>query len=236
MNMLNEMYHPRTTKLHSKYGKLGSHDHFLDKATDALSVIKISNSVLKSKLGGKTPDAKTAAAFQMIDNAVLKIEAFLDSTKNKPSASAVDLDHSTKTIKKKRFPLAELLRMSVPKNVPASVKINLPQNNFDVYGDFYKLVVVITNLIQNSIDAMKLSGVINIISRELADSIVIEVKDSGPGIPREILDKVFSTLYTTKKDGSGLGLKMAKTIIESHGGTISVRNNPTTFSIKLPKE
>jgi len=60
-------------------------------------------------------------------------------------------------------------------------------------------------------------------------------KDSGPGIPVEITNKAFSSLYTTKTEGTGLGLKMAKTIIDSHGGSISVRNNPTTFSIKLPK-
>src|SRR3989304_2767193 len=60
-------------------------------------------------------------------------------------------------------------------------------------------------------------------------------KNSGPGFPAESLKKVFSSLFTTKSGGNGLGLKVAKTVIETHGGTISVRNNPTTFSIKLPK-
>jgi len=105
----------------------------------------------------------------------------------------------------------------------------------EIFGNFYKMVVVITNLIENSIDAMKNHGVVNIFAREFNDHIVIEVKDSGPGIPVEIINKVFSSLYTTKTEGTGLGLKMAKTIIDSHGGSISVRNNPTTISIKLPK-
>jgi signal transduction histidine kinase len=84
-------------------------------------------------------------------------------------------------------------------------------------------------------EAMKKNGVINILAREGSNYVQIDIKDSGPGLPPEIIKKAFSSLYTTKPDGNGLGLKVAKTIIELHGGTISVRNNPTTFSIKLPK-
>jgi signal transduction histidine kinase len=65
---------------------------------------------------------------------------------------------------------------------------------------------------------------------------MIDIKDSGPGIPDEYMKKAFSSLFTSKSGGNGLGLKVAKTIIDLHGGTISVRNNPTTFSIKLPKK
>jgi len=83
---------------------------------------------------------------------------------------------------------------------------------------------------------MKNHGVINIFGREFSEHIIIEVKDSGAGIPQNVVNKVFSSLYTTKSDGTGLGLKMAKTIIDMHTGSISVRNNPTTFTIKLPKQ
>ena len=94
---------------------------------------------------------------------------------------------------------------------------------------------MLSNLVENSIEAMKKNGVINVSAKEGADYVLIEIKDSGPGIPDEIMKKVFSSLCSTKPDGNGLGLKISKTIIELHGGTISVRNNPTTFSIKLPK-
>ena len=226
-----------STRANSQYGKLGSKDHFLDRATDALSVIKISNSYLQSTLGAEDPDEKTTAAFHMIENAVLKIEAFLDSTKQQPEASqSLQSTHSSKSLKKRAFPIQELLQMSVPKNIPTGIKINLTKENFEMFGDFYKLVVVITNLIKNSIDAMKNNGAINITAKNSVDVTVIDVKDSGPGIPQEIISKIFSSLYTTKRDGTGLGLKMAKTIIDSHGGSISVRNNPTTFTIRLPNQ
>lgn len=125
--------------------------------------------------------------------------------------------------------------MVKPKNIPSTIQINLPKNNFQVLGNFYKLVVVLSNLIENSIEAMKSNGVINISARQTNNMVMIDIKDSGPGIPPEIMKKVFSSLCSTKPDGNGLGLKVTKTIIEMHGGTISVRNNPTTFSIKLPK-
>ena len=222
-------------KLQLNKGKLEPNDHFLQRATDALSVIKISNSYLKTTLGNQNLDSKTLSALNMIEKAVLKIEAFVDSTKVEGKFLQTQKQTRTKTIKKTSFLLSELLQMSKPKELPNSVTINLPKNDFKVFGNFYKLVVVIANLIENSLDAMKNHGVINIFAREFDDHIVIEVKDSGPGIPVEIINKVFSSLYTTKTEGTGLGLKMAKTIIDSHGGSISVRNNPTTFSIKLLK-
>ncbi len=69
-----------------------------------------------------------------------------------------------------------------------------------------------------------------------ADSefVTIKVRDSGPGIPKEHLERIFEPMFTTKKTGTGLGLVICKSIIEQHGGSISVSNKPTTFTIKLP--
>jgi len=224
------------TKLRREYGAGGSSEDFLEKAVDAVSVIKISNSYLQSTIEDGNPNQKTLAAISMIKKSLLKIEAFLDSAKHEQKFSSKN-EHVkiTQNIKKREFALSELMEMIKPKNNLSTVQINLPKNDFQMFGNFYKLVVVFSNLVENSIEAMKKSGVINIFAREGSDHIMIDIKDSGPGIPNEIIKKVFSSLYTTKSDGNGLGLKVAKTIIEMHGGTISVRNNPTTFSIKLPK-
>ena len=56
-----------------------------------------------------------------------------------------------------------------------------------------------------------------------------------PVIAEENLEKIFDPLYTTKEHGTGLGLVSCKTIVEQHGGTISVKNNPTTFTVMIPK-
>ena len=65
--------------------------------------------------------------------------------------------------------------------------------------------------------------------------VTISVMDSGPGIPEDALLKIFEPLFTTKQQGTGLGLSSCNTIIENHGGTITVSNNPTTFAISLPQ-
>lgn len=233
---LMKMHNLGKTKLHSQTATVGSNEDFLEKAIDALSVLKISNSYLQSNIDEKTADQRTLAAFSMIKKSIVKIEAFLDSAKHEHKVQTKKgHDHSAEKIKKRWFSLLELMEMIKPKNIPETVQVNLPKNNFQVLGNFYKLVVVLSNIVENSIEAMKSNGVINVSAREGSDYVVIEIKDSGPGIPEELIKKVFSSLYTTKPDGNGLGLKISKTIIELHGGTIAVRNNPTTFSIKLPK-
>jgi len=235
--MFMKMHNFGKVKLHTEYGALGSKEDFLDRAVDALSVLKISNSYLESTLAQKDANQKTLNTFTMIKKSIMKIEAFLDSAKHeqKHLSKNHNDDHSAENIKKRQFALSELMSMIIPKNCPPNIKISLPKNDFQIFGNFYKLVVVFSNLVENSIEAMKKNGVINIFAREGANFVMIDIKDSGPGFPPESLKKVFSTLFTTKSGGNGLGLKVAKTIIESHGGTISVRNNPTTFSIKLPK-
>ncbi|MBM2852783.1 MAG: putative Histidine kinase, partial [Candidatus Nitrosotenuis sp.] len=65
---------------------------------------------------------------------------------------------------------------------------------------------------------------------------VIDVEDTGPGIPQELMHKIFDPLVTTKQTGTGLGLSSCKTIVEQHHGKITVTNNPTRFTIKLPKK
>ncbi len=229
------MHNLGRTKLRSEYGATGSSEDFLEKAIDALSVIKISNSYLQSTLeNGSEP--KALASFSMIKKSLLKIEAFFDSVKHEQkSSSRNEHEKNTENIKKRWFALSELMNMIKPKHNSSTVQLNLPKNDFQIYGNFYKLVVVFSNLVENSIEAMKNNGVINIFAREGDDHIMIDLKDSGPGIPDDLVKKVFSTLFTTKSGGNGLGLKVTKNIIEMHGGTISVRNNPTTFSIKLPK-
>ena len=235
--MLMKMHNLGKVKLHTEYGALGSKEDFLDRAIDALSVLKISNSYLESTLAKEDANQKTLTTFTMIKKSILKIEAFLDSAKHEEKHLSKNHNdaHSPENIKKRWFSLSELTSMIIPKNCPPNIQINLPKNDFQLFGNFYKLVVVFSNLVENSIEAMKNNGVINIFAREGTDFVMIDLKDSGPGFPPESLKKVFSSLFTTKAGGNGLGLKVVKTIIETHGGTISVRNNPTTFSIKLPK-
>jgi two-component system sensor histidine kinase HydH len=82
---------------------------------------------------------------------------------------------------------------------------------------------------------MNNKGEINVRLLDKDEYIIIEIEDSGSGIPEENLEKIFDPLFTTKQTGTGLGLVTCKNIIEQHGGTISVTSPPTIFTIKLPK-
>jgi two-component system, NtrC family, sensor kinase len=95
------------------------------------------------------------------------------------------------------------------------------------------------NLIRNAFDAVEASGKITIDGCCEDDCVVVQITDSGPGIPEENMTKVFDPFYTTKPvgQGVGLGLTTALNIIKMHNGTITVtsdKKNPTTFTVRLP--
>lgn len=100
------------------------------------------------------------------------------------------------------------------------------------------LIHVWTNLIYNSLQAMDFRGEITIQTYVKGEHAVVEITDTGSGIPTEILDKIFQPFFTTKLpgEGSGLGLDIVKKIVEKHEGKIEVESVPgkTTFRILLP--
>lgn len=120
-------------------------------------------------------------------------------------------------------------------NVPHDVTITVSDSDAVISCDSIKLDAVFINLIVNAIQAIPKGGTIEIQIKSNNDDIVIDFIDSGIGIPEEFMDKIFEPLFTTKQKGTGLGLASCKNIIEQHNGKISVKNNPTTFTITLPK-
>ena len=94
------------------------------------------------------------------------------------------------------------------------------------------------NLLKNSLEAGKGNDDLEIVlsAREEKRTIKIEVSDNGPGIPREVMDNIFVPFYTTKKEGSGIGLSLSRQIIRKHGGNmeaISSEGEGATFVISL---
>jgi len=119
--------------------------------------------------------------------------------------------------------------------VPNTITLKLPKNDVELNCDSRKLSVAFVNIILNGIQAINDDGIIEIRLKERTDEIVIEFEDSGEGIPKENLDQIFDPLFSTKQMGTGLGLVSVKSIIESHGGKISVTSPPTIFTITLAK-
>ncbi|MFH1683413.1 MAG: ATP-binding protein, partial [Candidatus Margulisiibacteriota bacterium] len=108
----------------------------------------------------------------------------------------------------------------------------------EIEGDAEQLSQVFTNLILNAIQAMPEGGTLFISSRlQGAGAVYIEVSDTGVGIPADEIDKIFDPFYSTKEDGTGMGLAVAYRSVKEHGGDIQVESSfgkGTKFRVWLP--
>jgi signal transduction histidine kinase len=144
----------------------------------------------------------------------------------------------THPLKKKELSMLVCLSESVSTmDIPKNIKINLPNEDVSIYGESSSLQIVCKNLILNAIQAIgNQEGNITIRFDEESKYTIMKIEDSGPGFPESKILEIFEPLITTKQEGIGLGLVSCKNIIENHGGTITAKTNPTTFTIRLPKK
>lgn len=191
-----------------------------------LSVIKASIELIKVK----TPSNENTFLIRqvaMIERAISRmshqIEDVLDFVRPIP-------------IQAMKNSLLKTIKLSIEKSkIPSGISLNLPTNDVEFEFDKDKIDVVFDNILTNSVQAIRDNGAINIRVNENPKTIRIEIEDSGPGIPDDVLPKIFEPLVTTKQTGTGLGLASCKSIVSQHNGTITVKNNPTTFIIELPR-
>jgi signal transduction histidine kinase len=175
------------------------------------------------------------------DEKITKHLKILDKKVN----SANDIIGDLLDLTKQRLPvlkLADLNRtvsialsqITVPENVVIDLKLGIiPKTLFDID----QIQRVLHNLIINSIQAMTEGGRLTIQTRKQDDTLKILVKDTGVGIPKKDLAKIFTPLFTTKAKGIGLGLVICQQIIEGHKGTIVVKSKVgegSTFIVNLP--
>src|SRR5262249_56454229 len=122
-----------------------------------------------------------------------------------------------------------------------AVQSGLDDGLYSVQGDRVQLQQVVLNLILNAVEAM---GSVEAGARELLVSteqdhtgVRVAVRDSGPGIDQEHLERVFEAFYTTKSSGVGMGLSICRSIINAHGGRLwAEANKPrgAAFQFTLP--
>jgi signal transduction histidine kinase len=104
-------------------------------------------------------------------------------------------------------------------------------------GDGGQLRQALLNLVLNALQAMSLGGQLTVTTRRSNGQAVVIVADNGPGIPVGEEARIFKTFVTTRPDGTGLGLPISQRIVASHGGQITLLNNPgegAAFTIALP--
>jgi len=110
----------------------------------------------------------------------------------------------------------------------------------EVKWDRHKMQQVFINLMENAIDALPNGGkIILSVNTGEGNSLEIRFRDNGPGIPAEVLNKIFNLYFTTKDRGTGIGLAIVQRIVDQHGGIITVDSEMgkgTIFSINMPIE
>ncbi len=128
------------------------------------------------------------------------------------------------------------------------VTADLPEHLPAIQGDPYQLRQIFTNLLMNAFEALNGKGAVTMAATTLNEEgpaggepqgpmVQITVTDNGPGIPADVLEKIFSPFFTTKPQGSGLGLAIVRKIVDAHDGRIDVgvlETGGTRFRVTLP--
>lgn len=181
-------------------------------------------------------DEKTLNSINIIIKSSKKIEKLIFSITGFAKKSSNEFSH---------FNVLDVLNESLLM-LSKSIKVNSIELNEKykieapiVWGDPNKIEQVFTNIIQNALQAMQNNGRLDIEVIKIDKSIRVIISDSGPGIPKNKITEIFEAFYTTKEEGTGLGLNICKRIIEEHEGHINVESvleEGTKFTIDLPLE
>jgi signal transduction histidine kinase len=185
------------------------------------------------------PDPKVKEMLEILERKVNTCEriisSLLDFGRTKPPAwQKVDINDTIKEA---------LSRATVPPNV--EVVSQLDETLPIIRADPNQLGQAFGSIILNAIQAMPEGGQLVVKTAEVSENlpqsewVAISFADTGVGIPKENLDKLFEPLFTTKAKGIGLGLAVTKTLVEGHGGTIEVQSEVekgSTFTVRLPTD
>jgi signal transduction histidine kinase len=119
----------------------------------------------------------------------------------------------------------------------ANLKLQLPSASITTAIDSFHIERALVNLIDNAVDASPYDSEVNIRASTEQSDIIIIIKDHGAGMARETLEHLFMPFYTTKNEGTGLGMPISKKVIEAHGGTLCIQSTQgvgTVAEIRLP--
>lgn len=251
----NSFYWIKTTIIpFFKSGKISKYVSICQDVTSEIGLSEKMNSAEKFSTVGEftsrlAHDLRNPLAIIQITLENFKIMYDVDEMKQKQfdkversiARMAHQIDEVLDYVKEKPLHLREIYFSEILKDtldsfkIPIGIKLIEPKHDVIINCDGRQLVIVFSNLILNAIHALNGKGLIVIGLEEKNDEIIIEIEDSGTGISKKDLHHVFEPMFTTKQHGTGLGLVSVKSIISSHGGTISVTSPPTIFRISLPK-
>ena len=186
---------------------------------------------LKKRLGQEV-DSKIKEMLALIEKNIAYSNKIINDLLDYSREIELELTKSnSKLIVKEALSLVE-----IPKNVRI---IDLTENKPKIKVDVGKIKRAFVNIVKNAVEAMHKGGTLTIKSRKLDGNLEIVVSDTGGGMSKETLEKLWTPLFTTKAKGMGFGLPICKRFTEAHGGSISAKSTPrkgTTFTVTLPIE
>jgi signal transduction histidine kinase len=201
-----------------------------------LSTVQLNLQLLQEDIGTDNPAySRVASRLNTVKNETFRLREILDDFLR--YAGRIEID-------RKPIELGELLEELVDFYAPQAqlqrVSLRLDRGNepITVQADSKLLKQAVLNLMINGLQAMPDGGELMLRLSATAEQARIDVIDTGPGIPPETVEKIFGAYYTTKRGGTGLGLAMAKRIIEEHNGKLSVQSDVgkgSDFAISLPR-
>jgi len=203
-------------------GKLAS--NLAHDIRNPLAVIKGTLDVMRAT---SNFDDSTNEKFDRVDSSISRISHQVNNVLDYVKQRKLNLE---------KLPIRQILDETIVDiSVPSSVKISIIQQDPDcmIKCDVEGMKIVFINLIVNAISAMNDRGNITIEIHNDTDLTII-IANTGPNIPEDHLEDIFEPLFTTKQEGTGLGLASCKTIVEQHDGKIVAFTNPTKFVITLP--
>jgi PAS domain S-box-containing protein len=186
-------------------------------------------SVLRLSLDGRA-DERTDEMLQTIDSCVKYANGIVSDLLDYTGELRLDM---TKTNMRQVMNEVRSL-IQVPSNITV---VDLTESKSEIAIDVDRIKRVFINLMKNAVDAMPKGGKLTITSRESTGTIEIVFADTGVGITKEVLERMWSPLFTTKSKGIGLGLVICKRIVEAHGGSIRAESSVgkgSTFTASLP--
>ena len=197
-----------------------------------LNAILLHVEVARAKLS--SGDTDVSPQMEIISKEILRLDrvvkTFLDFTR------PVELNISQVPVQELVNDMVELAR---PQADAARIRISAHQEveGVEVRIDRDLIKQAVLNIVVNAMQAMPDGGELTFDSSATDDTAEIRISDNGVGIPPELREKIFRLYYTTKKDGSGIGLAMTFRIVQLHDGTIDFTSEPgkgTTFVVRLP--
>ena len=211
----------------------------IHETNNPLSIIRNYLQILGNRLNEQDPaqnDIKIIKEeIDRVGNIVLRCADDIEKEKNPDNIKALDINKVINDV-------VNIFESSLFMTHKIKSTLQLHKNIDMVHAERDTLKQIITNIIKNSVEAIQENGEITIISRNINVNgkpfVEIEIRDNGPGIPKEILDNIYTPVKTTKEKGhAGLGLSIIKNLIDGVSGYISCRTGGTgtVFNIQLPK-